>query len=131
MELFPIRIVIQCCKDLAARDRNHGSWVDGQIPDSFTQARECFGVAKMMAGVAVVESAAKMRAVLLIDKLTDNLDVLAGVLAKMPDEATLDAIDDDSKTGRRMCHTHTTIKEVRELRKILSMLVGEPSKLKG
>lgn len=123
-ELFPLKLAIQCCKDLAARDRNHGSWIDGQIPKSFIQAKECFGVAKEMAGVSVVESAAKMRAVILIDQMAGNLDFAMKILAKLPDEDTLDACDDNDKSGRRICRMNPTIAEVRELRKILSTLVA-------
>lgn len=33
-------LLIQACKDLHARDMNHGSWPEGKIPDSFYKIKE-------------------------------------------------------------------------------------------
>lgn len=37
----PVELIVRCCRDLAARNANGGVWVDGVIPASFHELRQC------------------------------------------------------------------------------------------
>lgn len=64
-------LIIRACRDLQARNDNHGSWVDG-VPDSFKQIRDIYTLPDDGLWTLTVEGIVKNHAVQLVLELLEK-----------------------------------------------------------